>query len=66
MIKSKFIFLTILLIFSNSLIFSQENEMIMDSISFGAIIQSELGGKRSKFYGNTRFTLNQAYFSHHF
>jgi len=36
---------------------------MMDSIPFGAIIQSELGGKRSKFYGNTRFTLNQAYFS---
>ena len=42
---------------------SQDNEVIMDSIPFGAIIQSELGGKRSKFNGNTRFTLNQSYFS---
>ena len=63
MIRSKFIFFITLLTFSYSLLFSQENEMMMDSIPFGAIIQSELGGKRSKFYGNTRFTLNQAYFS---
>ena len=63
MIRSKFIFFITFLTFSCSLLFSQENEIMMDSIPFGAIIQSELGGKRSKFYGNTRFTLNQAYFS---
>ena len=48
MIRSKFIFFITVLTFSCSLLFSQENEMMMDSIPFGAIIQSELGGKRSK------------------
>jgi len=63
MLKIKFNFFLILVIFSNLFLLSQENEVIMDSIPFGTIIQSELGGKRSKFYGNTRVTLNQAYFS---
>jgi hypothetical protein len=32
-------------------------------LPFDAVIQSEMGGKRMKFYGNTRFNFNQAYFS---
>lgn len=60
--KNNFNFL-LLFMCLNTILFSQDNDLVIDSIPFGALIQSELGGKRSKFYGNTRFTLNQAYFS---
>ena len=42
----------------------EEEEAVFDEeLLFGAVIQSEMGGKRMKFYGNTRFNFNQAYFS---
>ena len=42
----------------------EEEEAFFDEeLLFGAVIQSEMGGKRMKFYGNTRFNFNQAYFS---
>ncbi len=45
-------------------IYSQEEEDANeDIIPFDAIIQSEMGGKRVKFYGNTSLNFNQAYFS---
>ena len=34
-----------------------------EELPFDAVIESEMGGKRMKFYGNTRFNFNQAYFS---
>ena len=40
---------------------AQEEEE--DEIPFDAVIQSEMGGKRVKFYGNTSLNFNQAYFS---
>lgn len=43
---------------------AQEEESSTDEeLPFDAVIQSEMGGKRMKFYGNTRFNFNQAYFS---
>ena len=44
-------------------IFSQEEEIEEELLPFDAVIESEMGGKRMKFYGNTRFNFNQAYFS---
>ena len=42
----------------------EEGEAVFDEeLPFDAVIQSEMGGKRMKFYGNTRFNFNQAYFS---
>ena len=42
----------------------EEEEAFFDEeLLFRAVIQSEMGGKRMKFYGNTRFNFNQAYFS---
>ena len=56
------LFAICLVFFSNSL-FSQEEEEVEELLPFDAVIQSEMGGKRMKFYGNTRFNFNQAYFS---
>ena len=42
---------------------AQEIEEMDELLPFDAVIQSEMGGKRMKFYGNTRFNFNQAYFS---
>jgi hypothetical protein len=42
---------------------AQEIEEMDKLLPFDAVIQSEMGGKRMKFYGNTRFNFNQAYFS---
>ncbi len=50
-----------LIFFSFTKNFAQEKED--DLFPFDAVIQSEMGGKRFKFYGNTRFNFNQAYFS---
>lgn len=44
-------------------LFAQEKEEADELLPFDAVIQSEMGGKRMKFYGNTRFNFNQAYFS---
>jgi hypothetical protein len=41
---------------------AQEIEEMDELLPFDAVIQSEMGGKRMKFYGNTRFNFNQAYF----
>ncbi len=57
--KPIFTFFTLLLFFVN---WAQE-ESPKDSIPFDAVIQEERQGLLTKFYGNTRFTLNQAYFS---
>lgn len=40
-----------------------QNIAQLDSIPFNAIIHEEQQGLLAKFYGNTRFTLNQAHFS---
>ena len=45
------------------LIAQEEEENDSDELPFDAVIQSEMGGRRMKFYGNTRFNFNQAYFS---
>ena len=42
---------------------AKEIEEMDELLPFDAVIQSEMGGKRMKFYGNTRFNFNQAYFS---
>ena len=55
------LFLGGLIFFSFAKNFAQEKED--DLFPFDAVIQSETGGKRFKFYGNTRFNFNQAYFS---
>ena len=55
------IFLFILIIFNFQLSIAQEIEE--EELPFDAVIQSTLKGKRYKFYGNTRFNFNQAYFS---
>ncbi len=57
--KNYFLFFLFSLILSS--LHAQEGEE--ESIPFDAVIQSEMGGKRMKFYGNTRFNFNQAYFS---
>lgn len=40
-----------------------KNEVQQDTLLFDAIIESTLKGKRFKFYGDTKLTFNQAYFS---
>ena len=57
-------FLKIILVFvlTNSSLYAQE-ETTEEELPFDAVIQSTLGGKRVKFYGNTRLNFNQAYFS---
>ena len=61
--KINFLF-SIFLLVTKSLISQEENiENIEESLPFDAVIESEMGGKRMKFYGNTRFNFNQAYFS---
>jgi hypothetical protein len=59
------LFLSLLFILFTHLIIAQEEkeEILEEEIPFDAVIQSEMGGKRMKFYGNTRFNFNQAYFS---
>lgn len=57
--KKYFLFFLFSLILNS--LYAQEGEE--ESIPFDAVIQSEMGGKRMKFYGNTRFNFNQAYFS---
>src|SRR6056300_1366940 len=42
--------------------FAQETECEED-LPFDVVIESEMGGKRMKFYGNTRFNFIQAHFS---
>ena len=62
--KNKFFVFFIFLLVTKSLFSQEENEEnIEESIPFDAVIESEMGGKRMKFYGNTRFNFNQAYFS---
>lgn len=62
--KKKFFIFSIFLLVTKSLISQEENlENIEESLPFDAVIESEMGGKRMKFYGNTRFNFNQAYFS---
>ncbi len=41
----------------------EKDELLEEEIPWDVVIQSEMGGKRMKFYGNTRFNFNQAYFS---
>ena len=61
--KKKFFIFSIFLIITKSLISQEENiENIEESLPFDAVIESEMGGKRMKFYGNIRFNFNQAYF----
>ena len=59
------LFLSLLILMFSHLMFAQEEkeEVLEEEIPFDAVIQSEMGGKRMKFYGNTRFNFNQAYFS---
>jgi hypothetical protein len=40
-----------------------QEEANEEELPFSAVIESTLGGKRVKFYGNTRLNFNQAYFS---
>ena len=62
--KNKFFVFFIFLLVTKSLFSQEENEEnIEESLPFDAVIESEMGGKRMKFYGNTRFNFNQAYFS---
>ena len=58
------LFLSLLFLMFSHLMFAQEEkeEVLEEEIPFDAVIQSEMGGKRMKFYGNTRFNVNQAYF----
>lgn len=59
----KFHFLTIcIFVIYSSLVNAQDDEN-EELLPFDAVIQSEMGGKRMKFYGNTRLNFNQAYFS---
>ena len=41
----------------------EEEDTTEDVIPFDAVIQSEMRGKRVRFYGNTSLNSNQAYFS---
>lgn len=54
--------LVLLGVFFSRLLFAQDKKT-EELLPFDAVIQSEMGGKRMKFYGNTRFNFNQAYFS---
>ena len=56
------IFFTVSCFVSSFTLYAQEEEPD-ELLPFDAVIQSEMGGKRTKFYGNTRFNFNQAYFS---
>ena len=63
---SKRIFLISLFFLGQILsIYSQDEGEVTteDVVPFDAVIQSEMGGKRVKFYGNTSLNFNQAYFS---
>lgn len=57
------IFFTVSCFVSSFTLYAQEEEEPGEFLPFDAVIQSEMGGKRMKFYGNTRFNFNQAYFS---
>ena len=57
------IFFTLSCFVSSFTLYAQEEEELDELLPFDAVIQSEKGGKRMKFYGNTRFNFNQAYFS---
>ena len=57
------IFFTVSCFVSSFTLYAQEEEEPDELLPFDAVIQSEMGGKRMKFYGNTRFNFNQAYFS---
>jgi hypothetical protein len=57
------IFFTVSCFVFSFTLYAQEEEEPDDLLPFDAVIQSEMGGKRMKFYGNTRFNFNQAYFS---
>ena len=59
----KSILLLFIFLISFSYSFSQDELIDEELFLFDAIIESEMGGKRMKFYGNTRFNFNQAYFS---
>ena len=61
--KLPFIFFTVSCFVSSFTLYAQEEEEPGELLPFDAVIQSEMGGKRMKFYGNTRFNFNQAYFS---
>ena len=58
---NKFVVLFIAIFCSYQFSYAQETEY--EELPFDAVIQSTLKGKRYKFYGNTRFNFNQAYFS---
>ena len=58
----RYFLLSFFCIFYSSFNYAQEEEK-EERLPFDAVIQSEMGGKRMKFYGNTRFNFNQAYFS---
>ena len=57
------LFFSIVCVVYSLTLFAQEKEEADEMLPFDAVIQSEMGGKRMKFYGNTRFNFNQAYFS---
>ena len=57
-----FLKIILVFVFTNSSLYAQE-EITKEELPFDAVIQSTLGGKRVKFYGNTRLNFNQAYFS---
>ena len=57
------IFFTVSCFVSSFTLYAQEEEEPGELLPFDAVIQTEMGGKRMKFYGNTRFNFNQAYFS---
>ena len=59
----KSILLLFIFLISFSYSFSQDELIDEELFLFDAIIESEMGGKRMKFYGNTSFNFNQAYFS---
>ena len=61
--KLPYIFFTVSFFVYSLTLFAQEEEEPDELLPFDAVIQSEMGGKRTKFYGNTRFNFNQAYFS---
>ena len=57
------LFFSIVCVVYSLTLFAQDKEEADELLPFNAVIQSEMGGKRMKFYGNTRFNFNQAYFS---
>ena len=52
------IFFTVSCFVSSFTLYAQEEEEPGEFLPFDAVIQSEMGGKRMKFYGNTRFNFN--------